>query len=627
MPVKYIPYNPDTIAGQALLNNVQRNQRLLTYRESNKVFDRIDRGLPFYETEVLEVVQPKTADPNTMPKNLVIRGECLSACAYLAANNITVDLVYIDPPFASGADYAKKIYLRKNPKLAQKIAEAEQQLDIETIKAFEETMYGDIWNKADYLNWMFENLMAIKNIMSDTASIYVHLDWHIGHYVKILMDEVFGEDNFVNEIIWSYRSGGASKKSSIARKHDSIYFYTNNSNNFEINTVYERQYLEKDFMGSSIDENGKFYVDTILTDSLTGLIHRVMPDGKVQDYSVRPVLNVSKERVDYSTQKPEGLLGLLIEVASKPDMLVADFFGGSGVTAKVAHDLGRRFVHCDIGINSIQTVRDRLVAAKASFSVLEVQDGLNLFRNPIQTMNKLAQLIPGLQQNKVEGISKFWFGTLGSTKKGIVPVYVPDLINSQHKILDIPAINHIVNTEFQNLPDNISKVVVYYVDIENQSELEKFVANNNATQISIEYRDLKNLMHNVVIADVLQHTLSQTNAGFCINIDSLYSDRIEQKINAFNQKGNLQSIKTNKTFTPIDISAEGLELVELIALDCINTEGVWHTTTETKIDKLGYVSIDGTKSKLFWDGTISSTEAPKRLKVRNICGDETIVVL
>ena len=196
MAVRYIPYFPDTLEGQALLDNFVRTKRILRYRDNNRVIERIVRGMPYYETELRERVG-SNADGN-----LVIQGECLSACAYLKDQGITVDLVYIDPPFASGADYAKKVYLRRNPKVAEAIQQAENELDIEELKAFEEKMYGDIWNKESYLNWMYENLMAIKSVMSDTASIYVHLDWHIGHYVKILMDEVFGEDNFVNEIIW-----------------------------------------------------------------------------------------------------------------------------------------------------------------------------------------------------------------------------------------------------------------------------------------------------------------------------------------------------------------------------------------------------------------------------------------
>src|SRR5699024_9094758 len=136
-----------------------------------------------------------------------------------------VDLVYIDPPFASGADYAKKVYIRRNPKVAEAIEKAEQELDIDELKAFEEKMYGDVWDKEKYLNWMWENLMAIKSVMSETASIYVHLDYHIGHYVKILLDEVFGEDNFRNEIIWK-RSTAHSDSSGFANLHDSVFYYS-----------------------------------------------------------------------------------------------------------------------------------------------------------------------------------------------------------------------------------------------------------------------------------------------------------------------------------------------------------------------------------------------------------------
>lgn len=137
-----------------------------------------------------------------------------------------MDLVYIDPPFASGADYAKKVYLRRNPKVAEAIAQAEQELDIEELKAFEEKMYGDVWDKEKYLNWMYENLIAIKSVMSETASIYVHLDWHIGHYVKILLDEVFGESHFLNEVVWHYYNKMQGNVNRFASNHDVIFLYT-----------------------------------------------------------------------------------------------------------------------------------------------------------------------------------------------------------------------------------------------------------------------------------------------------------------------------------------------------------------------------------------------------------------
>mgnify|MGYP000786044435 FL=1 len=170
--------------------------RILKYKGSDDVSMTLQRGMPLYEVEKQETVGENANG------NMIIRGECVSACAYLKEQGIQVDLVYIDPPFASGADYAKKVYIRRNPKVAEAISKAEEELDIDELKAFEEKMYGDVWDKEKYLNWMYENLMAIKSIMSESASIYVHLDYHIGHYVKILLDEIFGEDNFRNEIIW-----------------------------------------------------------------------------------------------------------------------------------------------------------------------------------------------------------------------------------------------------------------------------------------------------------------------------------------------------------------------------------------------------------------------------------------
>ena len=188
---------------------------------------------------------------------MLIRGECISACAYLKDKNVKVDLAYIDPPFASGADYAKKVCLRKNPKIAEAIAKAEEELDLEELRAFEEKMYGDIWNKEDYLNWMYENLTAIKNVMSETASIYAHLDWHIGHYIKILMDEIFGEDNFINEIIWNCGRMGAAHKS-YPTAHNTIFFYVKNNEKWFWESP-RMPYSESLIKILKKDENGYYY--------------------------------------------------------------------------------------------------------------------------------------------------------------------------------------------------------------------------------------------------------------------------------------------------------------------------------------------------------------------------------
>lgn len=653
MPIKYIPYTPNTVEGQAVLNNITRTQRVLRYRENNEVYNRIKRGMPFYEVETVEQVGENS-------DNIVVRGECISACAYLKEQNIKVDLVYIDPPFASGADYAKKVHIRKNPKLAEKVAKAEAELDIEELKSFEETMYGDIWNKEDYLNWMYENLQAIKSIMSDNASIYMHLDYHIGHYVKILMDEVFGEDSFVNEIIWCYR-GMAVAENHFTRRHDSIYLYSNTENR-----TFNWKEISEEFTETTIkkykhaDENGRKYrlhgrnINGSPVQNITDLDPKWLKSNpelcrvdyldekngvRPRDWIVLDYINIwSTERVDYATQKPEALIEKFIKASSNKNMVVADFFGGSGVTAKVANELGRKFIHCDVGINSIQTTRDRLLAENANFKILEVKDGVSLFRNPQQTMDKLAKLIPGLQQ-KVEGIPNFWFGALVDSKQGTTPIYVPNLIDSKQKVLDIPTINKIINQEIQHLQITVKKVIVYYIDIDDETELKKIIKDTNATTVNIELKDLKNLLHETVVNDVVDFSSDKikiTNKNkdlfdtvdakevHQITINSFVSDRLLQKISAFNEKGNLQSLKNGKKFNPIDISEAGLELIELVSLDCKNIKGEWFSSAEIKIDKLGYVIKNGEKTKDFWDGKITFTEKPLRIKVRNISGDEII---
>ena len=647
MPVKYIPYYPNTVEGQAILDNITRTRRILSYRENDKVFEKIKRGMPFYEVETIENVlhtDPSDCHPDLLDchpersrrikpssqevsENLIIRGECISACAYLKDQGIKVDLVYIDPPFASGADYAKKVYIRRNPKLAEKIKQAEQEMEIEGLRAFEEKMYGDIWKKEDYLNWMYENLQAIKSVMSDTASIYVHLDWHIGHYVKILLDEVFGEDNFQREIIWTLKgvSGYKSLVNNFVRGHDTVYFYSKN----EI-ANFNKQYLpynEKQLKRFTKDDNGRLYKSItkergIYLDESKGI---PLPDVWDDIASFQTIVN-SPEIQDYSTQKPEALLQRIIKASSNERMIVADFFGGSGVTAKVANDLNRRFIHCDVGVNSIQTTRDRLIEAGAEFKIMEVKDGVCLFRNPVQTMEKLSKLIPGLQQN-IEGINKFWFGAIQNSVDGFIPVYVPNLLDSKEKVLDIPLINKIINQELQNLEVDAKKVIVYYIDVDDFKQIEKFIKVNNITEIKVELKDLKNLLNEVVIEDIIEYELSEQDGIFEIEITKFISDRLMQKISEFNEKGQLQSITKGKKFTSIEISEEGLELIELISLDCTNKVGIWQSDNEIKIDKNGFVRINGEKTKEFWDGKIRSEKKPLRMKVRNISGDESVIVL
>lgn len=623
MAIKYVPYFPNTLEGQAVLDNFVRTKRVLRYRDNDQVLERVQRGMPLYEMELKEQIGQN-------PNNLVIRGECLSACAYLKDKGVQVDLVYIDPPFASGADYAKKVYIRRNPKVAAAIAQAESEFDIEDLKAFEEKMYGDVWDKERYLNWMYENLMAIKSIMSDEASIYVHLDYHIGHYVKILMDEIFGEDNFRNEIIWHYtnKMSGTTSPHDFVCEHDTIFRYTKNSE-YLYNVITEKR-DEPVKQSKRVKVDGK---NMRARDEEGNIIYEISTDKKVKDvWEIPYIASTDSQRVDYATQKPEALLERIIKASSNEGMLVADFFGGSGVTAAVSNKLDRRFIHCDIGINSIQTARDRLLADKAEFEVLEVKDGVSLYRNPVQTMDKLKSLIKGLRNE--DALDKFWEGSIVDTQHGMMPVYLPNLMDSSTRLLDKPLMNRIIREALPDLPDDTKRVIVYYIDITDREEIEQFIKEqNNQTTIEIELRDLKQVLDEVVVEDEAEWELTETQdnlfKSWKVELKSFHSDRVLRKIEEVNMKGQQQSIAKGKAFKPIEISDEGLETIEWISLDSstADKQAPWHSDAEVKIDRLGYAILNGKKTQDFWNATIKCYQMPLRMKIRNICGDETVYVL
>lgn len=665
MAIKYVPYFPSTVSGQAVLDNFVRTQRILKYRESDKVTERIVRGMPLYEVTETEHV----GDDNS--ENMIIHGECVSACAYLKEQGIKVDLVYIDPPFASGADYAKKVYIRRNPLVAKAIKQAEQELEDDEPKAFEEKMYGDIWDKEKYLNWMYDNLMAIRSVMSENASIYVHLDYHIGHYVKILLDEIFGEDNFRNEIIWK-RSTAHSDAEFYGNNFDCIYFYTKSQDDYNFNTIfqpYDESYIAR---FTQTDENGRKWesgnltakglsgggydytykgcrslwrmpIETMKKMDEEGRLHFTKNGGirskvyldelpgmpsQAMWLDIKPINSQAKEKEGYATQKPEALLERVIKASSNEGMVVADFFGGSGVTAAVANKLNRKFIHADININSIQTARDRLKANGASFAVNKVQDGVTLYRNPVQTKDAITRIIPGLRVDP--SIGSMWIGSIMDTTYGSSPVYVPDLMDSSSRVLDIVTLNRIINDAMPQLPPTIKRVIIYYVDIIDRKELEDFIKDNNDTVIEIELRDLKELLDNVVLQDDVEYTVSEDPtkmvAVFTVAITRFYSDRVSHKINEFNQKAMANS---KKKFVPIELSLEGLEAIEMVSLDCTTTEenAPWHSDSEIKIEKDSTITLNGRKTSDFWDGTIHSDSKPLRMKIRNICGDETIITL
>ena len=305
---------------------------------------------------------------------------------------------------------------------------------------------------------------------------------------------------------------------------------------------------------------------------------------------------------------------------------------------------------CESAFNSIQTTRDRLIADKAEFDIYEIKDGVSLYRNPAQTMEKIKKLIPGLKNE--EGLSDFWAGAISDSKLGLVPVYIPNLMDSGSKLLDKAMMFRIMHEAIPDLPSNVKKVIIYYVDVDNLEEIQKFIDDEEDVIIEIELRDLKDILDDAVFEDYAEFKVTKVQEllipEYIVEITNFQSDRVSRKIDEYNQKGYANTLITSddediedddyedynedgenvvpgkKKFTPILISETGLELIEYISLDCTNQDRAWHSDSEIKIDKLGYVIVNGTKTKSFWDGTIKCEKKPLRLKIRNICGDETI---
>ena len=293
------------------------------YCETDGWFNRLINGDNLFAMQALLTGDPATGLPS-------MRGK--------------IDLIYIDPPFDSKADYRTKITL-PNGDVEQKPTVLEQ------------FAYSDTWSDGtiSYLKMLYPRLALMKELLSDQGSIYVHCDWHAGHYLKVILDDIFGKENFVNEIVWCY-TGPSQTTRNFTRKHDVIYMYCKNNNQRIFNTEACRIAYKK-----STASSGKT--------SFTGNT----PEEKIKELDARGKLVEDwwidiagigyshNEIVDYATQKPEKLLERIIKASSNENSIVADLFGGSGTTAAVAEKLGRRWITSDLGKPSCMIMRKRLI--------------------------------------------------------------------------------------------------------------------------------------------------------------------------------------------------------------------------------------------------------------------------
>ena len=614
-------YNIQPAPGQALLNF-----------EGRHFPDKVE----VFETELIEEARCKSdgqqsllekeSDVNADFRNRLIQGDCLSACAYLKEQNIKIDLVYIDPPFASGANYAKKIYLRNGGNVALKH-------DGNSIG--EEVMYDDIWRKEDYLNWIYERLLAIREVMSETASIYVHLDWRIGHYVKILMDEVFGENNFLNEIIWAYRIQGVGDNS-WARKHNTIYLYKKGDgcifNHEKEKVIYEKPFIDtkKDvsLIGQlSAEQKNEIIEDIKNSKSLKTQYKKYLFDVHYSCVRVRdvwdgdytkPFISGSNQYLSYPTQKPEGLLERIIKASSNEGMVIADFFSGSGTTAKVAHDLNRRFIACDIGINAIQTTRDRLCAAKADFDIYKIRDGLRLIRNPHQTeaiVRQIFGLIKGFSSREQLSLNQFWDGGIAQPDGNFTPIKFTGV----NEKLTVELFDYYLEQIYHLQDTNAAASGVMIVYAYKDAAIDEQYLKGANTQLSITLKSLDELLaedkDKLFTSDTACIDLSKDGNEYKVEIKRFFSPYLNKKIDEFNDKTTKKGTLDEDLSKEVVISPEGLELIESVQFDTTLTNA-WRSNPHLE-------DTAGKRDKI--RGTYLLDTDQFKIKIRNIAGDEIII--
>lgn len=380
-------------------------------------------------------------------RNKIFWGDNLQVMSHLLKQfRGKVDLIYIDPPFDSKANYLKRIEIKGSSASAAS-------------SAFEEKQYSDLWSNDEYLQFMYERLVLLRELLTDSGNIRIHLDWHVGHYVKIMLDEIFGPESFSNDIVWQKIRTTKAQSKNFGNVHDYIFVYKKKSTAYfqpqytDFNEAYIKSHYKKDGNGKlyrtvSLLQSGQgparkfgevelsppvgmhwIWGQERITEAMQNGLIRFTSNGRPEKIQylddmkgdiiddlwtdIYPINSQAKEALEYPTQKPEKLLERLINSFSPQGALVFDCFMGSGTTQAVAMKLGRRFIGADINLGAIQTTSKRLLnvadqlrqspidGEPKHFTGFEIHNvnHYDIFRNPVEAKELL---IEALEVQKLE---------------------------------------------------------------------------------------------------------------------------------------------------------------------------------------------------------------------------------
>lgn len=448
-----------------------------------------------------------------------------------------VDLIYIDPPFDSKAEYVRKVVVR-----GEQLKGAQQSI-------LEEAQYLDIWQKDEFLQFMYERLLLMKELLSDTGSIFVHLDWHKSSYVRVILDEVFGEDRFVNDIIWHYPDNFQGNVRGFATNHNNIFWYsksekyTSHKVMLDLGKTVKRDKRiwskEEQKIVAARDEDGK-------------IIYEDFTEKKADDvWSIGQSSTTkaqSKEYTGYPTQKPEALLQRIIQAASNEGDLVADFFMGSGTTCVVAQGMGRKWLGCDINIGAVQTTTKRLnktisqqLDEKAlmfkgalGFKVLNVNE-YDVFKNELEA-KRLVMEIRGIEPLK----RSYFDGLLDGGFVKILP------LNRVLSKIDIRSLIKGINDEITNFTkksvskhnESVYKETVTVICSGMELDVHDFLKKENKTGVEVRVYDILTDAKDLVFK---QHPESKVKvvvkgATLSVEIEEFYSPFLMRKLELENRR-------------------------------------------------------------------------------------------
>lgn len=484
-------------------------------------------SIEYYPAQEKEVY----GDKKSPDFNKLFWGDNLQVLAHLLKEyRGKVDLIYIDPPFDSKADYIRKIQFKG------------EKVEGENHSLLEEKQYGDIWEKDEYLQFMYERLLILKELLSDTGSIYLHCDWHKSAHIKLILDEVFGERDSNNSIVWKYSTSGAYPRF-FAKNYDVIFRYSKSDNYvFNYEKIFDKfdYYSKKEDGQEIIEKDGEKYY------KYNGELRTFKKQLTEVWFDVDKIKRDGKEILGYPTQKPEGLLERIIKTSSNEGDVVFDCFCGSGTTMAVAQKMGRKWIGCDINLGAIQTSTKRLnqiideqKALKGfkglrAFKVLNVNE-YTAFKNEIEAKEIV------LEMYGVEEIKRSYFdGVLDTSFVKVMPM------NRVLNKLDIKTLLKNVSdklVDFTIKKKSKSGEPVYdegvlIVCSGMELDVSDYLKKENKTGVKIEVRDIATDKKNLVFKKPPEAKLEvrAKDKKLSVSLKEFYSPILMRKLEIENSK-------------------------------------------------------------------------------------------